>query len=631
MKKLSLFLSLIMALSAFPAINVEARDHDNQAQASEIQINSHEHEQSQFDTALPDHFEHREILEHSNNLIREPAISETRQKYDILRTSNYSSTQLVNRFYELFGYMSPDYILRNYTQIFDITSVEMDEVILDILTRNSGSGDLEVPERMSFDIYQHQLVDQALLDSIPQPQLPEAVTAPIPFPTPETIHTPTATGAAIHVEYTTDTFYIDPNHIEIEEDILSIGIDPLSASEVNIQVVSVTNTSVILDVFFNPRHFIGNNFLMYFDHTIPNPPYDGDWVYFLGQPLNRPIAQSGRHTITGLTPGATYDFVAGIFNETTNSWIEHTVRVRLPGARAHTFNVISTTSNSVTFNVVFPVERNWGNIVEFWNGSRWVDATGRGYHATSGTYTIPNLPIGSVVRIWSNHFNHFNESWGTDVNRNIRLPLPPQVLVHHSRSNVDFSLDTALTDVWGPTRTSRFMDATNRGYDIIHNLVGGPRPPRMRLESTRSLAWGLEGWSGWPMRWQTTETSGDVLVAIDHAHAMVRLNTDTTEIPIHEIAHNFENQRWLFEPEALAIFKTYYYYTRTGERMAVAGRAGHRAWQGGNDYRTYMRSYADRVFGHIDHERAMAQGVYIIRFPFDNIDHQFNKILKVKI
>ena len=66
----------------------------------------------------------------------EPSItySQARQNYNLLRTGNYSSAQVINRFHELFGYISSDYILQNYTLIFHITSEEMDEVILEILT-----------------------------------------------------------------------------------------------------------------------------------------------------------------------------------------------------------------------------------------------------------------------------------------------------------------------------------------------------------------------------------------------------------------------------------------------------------------------------------------------------------------
>jgi len=474
MKKLALLLSVVMILIAVPAIQVEARSgHDNQGQVMEFPFDfSHEQAQSQRTKFISSQYEPLETFDYTNGLGDDVAISEARQKYNLLRVGNYTRIGIINRFHELFGYMSPEYILQNYMRIFDITSAEVDEVILDILTRD-----------------QYQFTDQMLLDSV-------AALRPA--------RVPSMTGAAIHIDYKiADDFHRGFDLVEVEE-------KGISALEVG----------------------------------------------------------------------------------------------------AHSLNIVSTTSNSIAFNVTFPVAQQWGNIVEYWdwNKMRWEDATGRGEHAISGTYTISNLTTGGAVLLWSNYFDSSNGTEGAAIYRDVRLPLPPQALVNHSRSSVDFALDRALLDVWGPARASRFMDATNRAYYIMHDLVGGPRPPRMRLESTRSLPWGYEGEAGWPMLWQTTEPTGEGLVAIDQAHAMVRLNADTTETPLHEMAHNFENQRWLFEAEALVIFKIYYYYVRTNERMAVAGYS--RAWQGGNDYRTYMRSYADRVFGHIDHDRAMELGVY---------------------
>ena len=47
--------------------------------------------------------------------------SPARQNYFLLLTGNYRSVEIPGRFAELFGYMSPDYILQNYTTIFDIS------------------------------------------------------------------------------------------------------------------------------------------------------------------------------------------------------------------------------------------------------------------------------------------------------------------------------------------------------------------------------------------------------------------------------------------------------------------------------------------------------------------------------
>jgi len=91
---------------------------------------------------------------------------------------------------------------------------------------------------------------------------------------------------------------------------------------------------------------------------------------------------------------------------------------------------------------------------------------------------------------------------------------------------------------------------------------------------------------------------------------MVHWNANTTETPFHEIGHNFDNPRWSFCEEAIAIFMTYYFYSATNERMAVDGTANTQAWVGGAGFRTYMRSHADRLLGHVSYDASIARGVY---------------------
>jgi len=109
MKKLALFLALVMVLTALPAIQVEAHNrHDNQGQVKEFPFDfSHEQVQSPRMEYPSVQQETHETLNRPNNL-SDPAISEARQKYDQLRTGNYNRGQVLERFQELFGYMSPD-------------------------------------------------------------------------------------------------------------------------------------------------------------------------------------------------------------------------------------------------------------------------------------------------------------------------------------------------------------------------------------------------------------------------------------------------------------------------------------------------------------------------------------------
>lgn len=99
----------------------------------------------------------------------------------------------------------------------------------------------------------------------------------------------------------------------------------------------------------------------------------------------------------------------------------------------------------------------------------------------------------------------------------------------------------------------------------------------------------------------------DYFYSLDVAYAMNYLNTPSTEVPFHEISHNFDNPKWVFEAEALANLKVYYYYSVTGDAMGVAGH--NQIWRG-KEFKNYMKSYANRIKGHINYDAAMAQNVY---------------------
>ncbi|MCL2427508.1 MAG: Ig-like domain-containing protein [Oscillospiraceae bacterium] len=193
---------------------------------------------------------------------------------------------------------------------------------------------------------------------------------------------------------------------------------------------------------------------------------------------------------------------------------------------------------------------------------------------------------------------------------------PDLQLSWFSRSSVDFSLDRTLLDALGTDSTgialrNRFLDATNEAFYVIRDFIGGAQyytHGRMEIRNTRGLPRYTEGWSGWPIFWQLHDVHNDRhLYAIDHARMMRATGAETTEIPIHEIGHNFDNFRWSFETEAFAIFFTYHYYSVTGRHMVNAPNS--RVFRGG-EFREYMRSHALRGLGQINHNEALRRGVY---------------------
>jgi len=125
-----------MVYSIFSPITVRAHNNDTY----QLHFNNLQHEHIELNTFPTEQFEPQEVfsipLPEQPRQTEPPTViySQAHQNYNLLRTGNYSSAQVIDRFHQLFGHLSPDYILQNHNRIFDITSAEMDEVILEILT-----------------------------------------------------------------------------------------------------------------------------------------------------------------------------------------------------------------------------------------------------------------------------------------------------------------------------------------------------------------------------------------------------------------------------------------------------------------------------------------------------------------
>jgi hypothetical protein len=523
--------------------------------------------------------------------------SEARQNYEALLTGGYYNGELIQKFEELFGDLSPEYILENYEAIFDVEAGEIDEGFLAVVTSKEMRGyqDSQIATQTANVMNRAVITSDSdddlyeeLFGPIPEPELPEYEEAEAPAPS-------AVTSGAISGSFETGGSFGNS------------GISTMSANSfTSITYSSKTSTSVTFTIWYVNSSNQNNLLRMYNSGT-------QTWSYLLGQ--GQPAATNRSYTATGLNPGGVYTFRTGAWDSANQVWYYDEITVQTTGAQTPSITVTSTGTTSMTVNIVFPSEGSWGNRLEYyhWLTATWSDAIGSGYYSNSGTYTISGLTPGERYRLYFRYYDHMNAVWPAETSityTDVRLPLPAEVLQTYSKSNMTFSLDTCFTNIMNLSsgRLDAFLTKTNTAYDKMYELVGGAKPfngAKMQLQSTRDMDINYEGLSGQPILWNTT---GLYFGSPSHALRMNQLNADLTEIPLHEMGHNFDSYTWLFEPEALAIFKIYYYFSETNEKMVVASQS--QSFTGGSGFKTYMKSYANRLVGEINYDAAMSQGVY---------------------
>jgi hypothetical protein len=217
--------------------------------------------------------------------------SEARQKYDALLEGNYYNGELVEKFEELFGNLSPAYILENYETIFDIEAGEIDEGFLAVVTSEEMRG-YQDSQTMSqtagraqitrIDPYSDDDPYEDIFGPIPEPEMLAYEEAEAPVPS-------VVSAGAIRGNFeTSDSFG-------------SSGISTMSANSfTSITYSSKTNTSVTFTIWYVNSSNQNNLLKMYDTGT-------RTWSHLLpqGQATNR------SYTATGLRAGGVYRFQTG--------------------------------------------------------------------------------------------------------------------------------------------------------------------------------------------------------------------------------------------------------------------------------------------------------------------------------
>ena len=99
--------------------------------------------------------------------------------------------------------------------------------------------------------------------------------------------------------------------------------------------------------------------------------------------------------------------------------------VQTPGARSHTLTQASSTSSSITVDVVFPSDGAWGNELSIWHPIEREWRAVPGFNGRSGRYTITGLTPGVRYTIDSVYWNHITNARSSVLRIDVTPPLPP--------------------------------------------------------------------------------------------------------------------------------------------------------------------------------------------------------------
>ena len=187
--------------------------------------------------------------------------SERRLMYQQLLEGNYPAVEMNARFQEIFGVHSATYIRENFTDLFNITDYEIDEGLLNIIApmRVWRMEQVQLSHHENFLRFGNDRYDFITLDfeeDLLAHEIEEGVFDEISFEVP--------------------FLETDNQHIEFSNFADISGFS--SSNDVSIRLISANNTSITVELFFNPAHFNGNNLLRYYDFTAINPGFNGAWL-----------------------------------------------------------------------------------------------------------------------------------------------------------------------------------------------------------------------------------------------------------------------------------------------------------------------------------------------------------------
>lgn len=513
--------------------------------------------------------------------LEKPTI-EAREKYlQLVEADTYGA--IVDKFHELYGdNYTADEIENNFSTIFGLPASEIDEGILDILINAHSNDNLEIWLAKQIDMESASTSMESLsirkFDKAPEKTILERP-EPIPYNQQYSDEqTDIVTGSAVT---------LDDSGAQSEE--VNAMNSASNSGFTSISLVSLSSTSIVVDIWFK-SNTDGNNLFNMYD------PVSGSWSYLLGRD-DKPDATSQRYTINNLEPGAVYQLGVTTYDWGTSSWKDSVIYVQTT-PNPISFDVTAVGSDYFTVEVSYPCDYVWGRGLNFYDPiyGIWRPVTGHpNYYVNSGTYTLAGLVPGVKYTISYDLYNDTTGLW-TSLYKDVTTDSEPETLSSSYTPNFKFSFEPIDIELFQGTNYTTWKNRMQKVYEDMYELVGSKpyNGTEIEIKSTRTQI---------PNNWMQ---SGNPILfnrkyVPDQIQKINQLDDWSFGI-MYAIGQDFNSYKWNFSSEFWANFKAYYSTEKNNAKLYVGGTV--------NNYTGAFLKYYYKSENDINYDNTLAKGIY---------------------
>jgi|GEM_PF-3468763 len=278
---------------------------------------------------------------------------------------------------------------------------------------------------------------------------------------------------------------------------------------------------------------------------------------------------------------------------------------------AASLTITGTTATTITYNAIFPSSGAKGNaiyLVDFNNANGLTtDYNVYGTNAIrreNGTYTISNLQPGGIYileMLWSTDGGR-NYGGENSVDRFVQLPCntTETLQMYDGTGRVSAYLEPEDKALASNTDFNTWLDRMDKAYGAFRELTGYTpyNAQKIIMKSTRENLNEYFGNVDGENYWWITLGYYDYTRTFKYGKVfyqgqMRRLaQGDWGFIPIHEMSHTFDCDKWNFDSETLAQFKSYYICENLNAKIYEPCRFNNNGngWYTGTNYYTLLKT-----------------------------------------